>query len=118
MPTYVYQCSTCEKIFEAEQRITADPLKDCDCGAKNSLKRLIQPIAVMFKGSGFHINDYASSTATTKPVEATAPASGESKSSETESKPSETKTESPAASPAPSAAPSAPPASSSTENKA
>lgn len=59
MPTYVYECSKCQRVFEAEQRITADPLKDCECGAKNALKRLIQPTAVMFKGGGFHVNDYA-----------------------------------------------------------
>lgn len=42
------------------QRITEDPIKDCECGAVGTVKRVIQPIAVMFKGSGFHINDYAS----------------------------------------------------------
>jgi putative FmdB family regulatory protein len=59
MPTYVYECKKCEKTFEVEQRITADPLSDCDCGSRGSLRRLIQPTAVMFKGGGFHINDYA-----------------------------------------------------------
>lgn len=61
MPTYVYECRKCEKVFEVEQRIVEDPLSDCDCGSKGSLRRLIQPSAVMFKGSGFHINDYSSS---------------------------------------------------------
>lgn len=59
MPTYVYECKKCEKVFEADQRITEDALTDCDCGAKGTLRRLIQPIGVMFKGGGFHINDYA-----------------------------------------------------------
>jgi putative FmdB family regulatory protein len=59
MPTYVYECKKCGKVFEAEQRITADPLKNCDCGGKGTLNRIIQPTAVMFKGGGFHINDYA-----------------------------------------------------------
>lgn len=59
MPTYVYECKKCERVFEAEQRITEDPLKDCSCGAEGSLKRLIQPTAIMFKGGGFHINDYS-----------------------------------------------------------
>ena len=59
MPTYVYECKKCEKVFEADQRITEPPLKNCSCGAKGSLKRIIQPTAVMFKGAGFHINDYA-----------------------------------------------------------
>ena len=60
MPTYVYECSTCKNQFEVMQRITEDPLTDCECGAKGTVKRVIQPIAVLFKGSGFHINDYAS----------------------------------------------------------
>ncbi len=60
MPTYVYECQKCEKVFEVEQRIIEDALTDCDCGAKNALKRLIQPTAVMFKGSGFYVNDVSS----------------------------------------------------------
>ncbi|MBS1714808.1 MAG: zinc ribbon domain-containing protein [Armatimonadetes bacterium] len=63
MPTYVYECSACDKTFEVDQRITEDPLKDCGCGAKGTVKRLIQPTAVMFRGSGFHINDYSGSSA-------------------------------------------------------
>jgi len=61
MPTYVYECKKCGETLEVDQRITEDPLTDCPCGAKSSLKRVIQRTAVMFKGSGFHINDYASS---------------------------------------------------------
>lgn len=72
MPTYVYECKTCEKVFEAEQRIVEDPLTDCDCGAKGSLKRLIQPTAVMFKGAGFYVNDStggaSASTSVSAPV--------------------------------------------------
>lgn len=63
MPTYVYQCSTCNSTFEAMQRITEEPLNSCECGAEGTVKRIIQPTAVMFKGSGFHINDYSSSSA-------------------------------------------------------
>lgn len=57
MPTYVYECRTCEKTFEIEQRITEDALTDCDCGAIGGLRRVIQPVGVMFKGSGFYVND-------------------------------------------------------------
>lgn len=72
MPIYVYECSKCHKVFETEQRITEDPLKDCDCGGQGTLKRLIQPTAVMFKGSGFHINDYSGSSAPSEPAPAKA----------------------------------------------
>jgi putative FmdB family regulatory protein len=56
MPTYVYECSTCEKTFELEQRITEDPIKDCQCGSNGTVKRVIQPVGIAFKGSGFYVN--------------------------------------------------------------
>lgn len=59
MPIYVYECSACKDVYEVEQRIVEDALKDCRCGSKGSLKRVIQPVGVLFKGAGFHINDYA-----------------------------------------------------------
>lgn len=69
MPTYVYECSHCSSVFEVEQRIVDNPLDECSCGSKGTVKRLIQPVGVMFKGAGFHINDYASSTAPAKASE-------------------------------------------------
>ncbi|MEI8281191.1 MAG: FmdB family zinc ribbon protein [Armatimonadota bacterium] len=62
MPTYVYECSLCNNVFEVEQRITEDALKDCPCGSKGTVKRLIQPTAIMFKGSGFYVNDSQKAT--------------------------------------------------------
>ncbi|MBX3097584.1 MAG: hypothetical protein KF812_12030 [Fimbriimonadaceae bacterium] len=63
MPTYVYECRKCERVFEVMQRMVEDPLTDCECGAKGSLRRVIQPAGVVFRGSGFHVNDYAGTTA-------------------------------------------------------
>lgn len=57
MPTYVYECSACQSTFEVEQRITEDPLKDCRCGSSGTVKRIIQPVGIAFKGSGFYVND-------------------------------------------------------------
>ena len=75
MPTYVYECSNCSDVFEVEQRISESPLTACHCGSEGTVKRLIQPAGIMFKGSGFHINDYSSSGGSTKPAEsASAPA--------------------------------------------
>ena len=62
MPTYVYECSNCRDVFEVVQRITENPLDTCACGSKGTIKRLIQPVGVMFKGAGFHVNDYSTST--------------------------------------------------------
>lgn len=74
MPTYVYECKTCQDVFEVEQRITENPLSDCNCGSKGSLRRVIQPVGIVFNGPGFHINDYKGSTAPTE-----SPAKAESK---------------------------------------
>ncbi len=73
MPTYVYECRTCDKTFEVQQRMSEDALTDCDCGAEGSLRRLIQPVGVIFNGAGFHINDYkGTATPVEKPAEAPA----------------------------------------------
>lgn len=61
MPTYVYECSKCEKTFEVEQRIVDNPLTECCCGSQGTVKRLVQPAGIMFVGPGFHVNDYSSS---------------------------------------------------------
>jgi putative FmdB family regulatory protein len=57
MPTYVYACSSCKELFEVEQRITESPLTSCPCGSEGTVKRVIQPVGIAFKGSGFYVND-------------------------------------------------------------
>ncbi len=79
MPTYVYECSSCNEVFEIEQRITEDPLKDCRCGSAGTVKRLIQPVGIAFKGSGFYVNDSQATSASTesKPATETPACTGE-----------------------------------------
>ena len=56
MPTYTYQCQNCEHSFEAVQRFADDPLTECpECGSV--IRRVIQPVGVVFKGSGWYITD-------------------------------------------------------------
>ena len=56
MPTYSYLCDSCGHDFEAVQRFTEDPLTECPrCGA--AIRRVIQPVGVVFKGSGWYITD-------------------------------------------------------------
>ena len=62
MPTYVYRCRKCGYEFERLQRITEDPVSECpEC--KGEVSRIVFPVGIVFKGSGFHINDYPSSGA-------------------------------------------------------
>jgi putative FmdB family regulatory protein len=56
MPTYTYQCDSCGHGFEAVQRFADDPLSECpQCAA--TIRRVIQPVGVVFKGSGWYITD-------------------------------------------------------------
>ena len=57
MPTYEYQCRECRGRVEAFQKMTDDPLTTCaDCGG--SLRRIMFPVGIVFKGAGFYVNDY------------------------------------------------------------
>lgn len=58
MPLYDYKCVKCGYIFEVQQRITEDPLEHCP-KCKGQIKRIISPAGIIFKGSGFHVTDYA-----------------------------------------------------------
>jgi putative FmdB family regulatory protein len=57
MPTYEYQCRECGGRVEAFQKITDEPLSTCaDCGG--ALRRVLFPVGIVFKGSGFYVTDY------------------------------------------------------------
>lgn len=57
MPTYVYACESCGKQFEQFQSFKDEPLTVCRCGVEGKVRRVIQPAGVVFKGSGWYIND-------------------------------------------------------------
>ena len=61
MPTYEYECAKCKHSFEVFQNINDKPITSCPkCG--KGVKRLIGGGAgVIFKGSGFYVNDYKKS---------------------------------------------------------
>ena len=90
MPLYEYQCGTCGVRFERRQHINDEPVKICpECGGE--VHRLIQPVGIIFKGSGFYVTDNRakSSTSGTKSTKKPSKTSEESKStgeSKTESK--------------------------------
>jgi putative FmdB family regulatory protein len=58
VPTYEYRCASCEHQFERFQRISDEPVKECElCG--QPVQRMLFPVAIHFKGSGFYTTDYA-----------------------------------------------------------
>ncbi len=56
MPVYVYKNLTTGATFEIEQRIVEDALT-VDPTTGDPVKRLIQPVGIAFKGSGFYVTD-------------------------------------------------------------
>ena len=62
MPTYEYECLKCGHRFEVFQKMTDEPKKRCP-KCRGKVRRLIGGGAGMiFKGSGFYITDYRSSS--------------------------------------------------------
>jgi putative FmdB family regulatory protein len=61
MPTYEYACRACEEHLEVVQSFSDDPLTECpSCGGE--LRKVFSAAGLIFKGSGWHIKDYSSST--------------------------------------------------------
>jgi putative FmdB family regulatory protein len=53
MPTYDYVCDEQGHNFEAFQRFSDEPLKECTvCGAP--VRRVIHPAGIIFKGDGWY----------------------------------------------------------------
>jgi putative FmdB family regulatory protein len=73
MPLYEYRCEDCGVRFERRQHINDDPVKVCpECGG--SVHRLIHPVGIIFKGSGFYVTDNRAKSSTAVPKTAKKPA--------------------------------------------
>jgi len=60
MPVYAYRCESCGIHFERQQSFSEAPLKRCPECNKNTLRKVIGPVGVVFKGSGFYATDHRS----------------------------------------------------------
>jgi putative FmdB family regulatory protein len=80
MPTYDYQCTTCNKQFEHVQRMSEDALTACLCEQKGSVHRIITTSNFALKGGGWYVTDFrggskpSGESATATPAAATPPA--------------------------------------------
>lgn len=95
MPVYTYRCESCGVQFERHQSFHDSPLKTCPECRKKSLKKVITPTKIIFKGSGFYATDSRSpsgdkSSPGGKPQESKSEKKEESRRS-SESKTTETK---------------------------
>lgn len=57
MPTYTYRRED-GSTFEMQQRITDDPLETCPETGQDVERIITGNAGVIFKGEGFHVNDY------------------------------------------------------------
>jgi putative FmdB family regulatory protein len=67
MPVYAYRCDNCGVQFERQQSYNDAALQICPECRKKSLKRIISPVRIVFKGSGFYSTDYRPSSASSSP---------------------------------------------------
>jgi putative FmdB family regulatory protein len=59
MPTYEYRCESCKHQFEVFASMSDPDPETCEeCGAQE-LKKVLFPVAVHYKGSGFYSTDYS-----------------------------------------------------------
>lgn len=88
MPTYDYQCSQCNVVYELRQGFDAETTHPCEKCGKGTAKRVLHAPKVVFKGSGWYITD--SKNKSTAVADAPATASDDSADSGpvAESKPS------------------------------
>ena len=117
MPVYEYQCGTCGVRFERTQSFKDEPIKVCpECGGKTH--RVIGATGVIFKGSGFYINDSKGKSASVAPAkngEAKTGEAGEPAKTETAAAKTDAKTEAKSDASTPAASSTAAPAATKSE---
>ena len=76
MPIYEYKCEN-GHVFDVMQRISDDPLAECvECGAP--VRKVLHPVGISFKGSGFYSTDYRNGGKTESPDKVAAKKNGDS----------------------------------------
>ncbi len=63
VPRYDYQCTVCNHLFELRQGFDAETVTECPkCG--KIAERKISLVPVIFKGSGWYVNDHGKKKST------------------------------------------------------
>ena len=57
MPIYEYRCPD-GHTFEVFQRFADAPIEKCEVCGKSPVEKVLYPVSVHFKGSGFYSTDY------------------------------------------------------------
>lgn len=90
MPAYDYKCNECGHRFEERQSFYADPVAACPLCASQSSRQFVA-VPIVFKGSGFYVNDYGKGSYTGTSSNGASSDSGDGgEGAKSESKPKET----------------------------
>ena len=58
MPTYEFKCIGCGHLFERFLAISNNSMQKCPICGKNTQRLISSGAGLIFKGSGFYVNDY------------------------------------------------------------
>jgi putative FmdB family regulatory protein len=56
VPLYEYACASCQGRIEVRQSFSDSPLTSHE-GCGGALRRVLQPVGIVFKGSGWYVTD-------------------------------------------------------------
>jgi putative FmdB family regulatory protein len=90
VPRYDYRCNGCGHVYEKREGFDAPSVQECPV-CNGEARRLLTPPAIVFKGSGWYVNDSRKSSAGTDRSDA---APSESKTETKSETKAETKSES------------------------
>ncbi|MEE3228889.1 MAG: zinc ribbon domain-containing protein [Chloroflexota bacterium] len=68
MPVYAYSCGSCGLQFERMQRFSDPPVSDCPECNEDAVQRVIQPVGIIFKGSGWYVKDSKAANSAGQPT--------------------------------------------------
>ena len=85
MPTYVYRCAKCGEDIEVYQTFSEEPLKR-HAADGGKLTKVLSPVGIVLKGSGFYKNDSGSGSRNKKREESSSNGDSSSDSKTSESK--------------------------------
>ena len=92
--TYEYVCTACGNAWEAEQSISAAPLKTCPkCGTDHAKRQVSGGAGFILKGGGWYADGYGSSKSSSGGGSSTSSSLSSADSSSSSSSSSESKTE-------------------------
>ncbi|MEZ5558912.1 MAG: zinc ribbon domain-containing protein [Pseudomonadales bacterium] len=58
MPIYEYQCQKCGHEFEAIQKVSDEPLRQCPACSEEALRKKISAAGFRLKGGGWYETDF------------------------------------------------------------